>query len=57
MPNDLEEAFGSALVKRVVASSVGAPAIIGLAGTSGRVDAAVRDVESSGQATQPWTDV
>jgi Second Messenger Oligonucleotide or Dinucleotide Synthetase domain len=54
IPNELEEAFGSALVKRVVASAVGAPAIIGLAGTSSRVDAAVRDVESSGQATQPW---
>jgi hypothetical protein len=57
MPNELEEAFGSVLVKRVVASSVGAPAIIGLAATTERVDAAVRDVERRGQATQPWADI
>lgn len=57
MPVELEEAFGSVLVKRVVASSVGAPAIVGLAATSERVDAAVRDVERRGQSTQPWADI
>ena len=57
MPVELEEAFGSVLVKRVVASSVGAPAIIGLAATTERVDAAVRDVERRGQSTQPWADI
>ncbi len=54
MPKELEEAFGSVLVKRVVANSAGAPAIVGLAATTERVDAAVRDVERRGQATQPW---
>lgn len=57
MPDELEEAFGSALVKRVVASAAGAPAIIGVAASSERVDAAVRDVEHRGQATQPWADI
>ncbi|NCN85855.1 MAG: nucleotidyltransferase [Sphingomonadales bacterium] len=57
MPVELEDAFGSVLVKRVVASSVGPPAIVGLAATTERVDAAVRDVERRGQSTQPWADI
>jgi len=57
MPVELEDAFGSVLVKRVVASSVGTPAIVGLAATTERVDAAVRDVERRGQSTQPWADI
>lgn len=54
MPNELEAAFGSALLKRAIGNSVAAPAIVGLVAPAGRVDAAVFEVESRGQATKPW---
>jgi hypothetical protein len=56
MPDELEAAFGSALVTRVIGRSVGAPAVVGLVTTAERVDLAVREVESRGQASKPWTE-